>query len=208
MQLFVLADYDNCKLIQNERTRNDVEYNIHHLSETIFEMFSHDSQEIKEIRLRLYGGWISQEGAYTPRAEMLLSCLSDIRGLKNGIRMIPELATGLAKYCTENLIGLLRTDRNPPQQKMVDTLITVDALHLSKENNIAIVTDDDDLVPGAIAVSASGNGPIYLVRRRMEGKGRNDRLCVRIGIIFLTLPREYQYGNLFGNNDQLLEDSN
>lgn len=195
MQATVLVDYDNCRLSPREFAPQDVEHNLISITRAIIDICRRDMPSVSELRLRFYGGWISQDGLYTSRAEQLLRSLDVVRGLVDGMRLIPELATGLSRYCTENLIGLVRTDRNPVQQKMVDTLITVDALHVSQESIIAIVSDDDDLVPGAIGVSASGNGPVHLIRRRAEGRGKNDSLCRRVGVVFGTLPKEYRNGH-------------
>jgi hypothetical protein len=195
MEVIVLVDYDNCRVIPREFGYQDVEYNLTSIVRAVTNICRQVIPSATELRLRFYGGWIAQDGLYTARAELLLGCLDAVRGLVDGMRLIPELAIGLARYCTENLVGLVRTDRNPPQQKMVDTLIAVDALHVSQEFTIAIVSDDDDLVPAAIGVSASGKGPVHLIRRRAEGRGRNDSLCRRVGVVFSTLPKEYQNGH-------------
>jgi hypothetical protein len=60
---------------------------------------------------------------------------------------------------------------------MVDTLIAVDMLHYTNFNppvSLALVTDDDDLVPALLAASLQSISACCLLRQRDVGHGLND----------------------------------
>lgn len=194
MESLVLLDYDNAKLKKRENNRTDVEENLISITNAVVSVCQTSVPEVGEIRLRIYGGWITQLGQYSTRALWILASLGSIRGRTNGIRVFPELAVSLDMHFGERLIGLWRTDRTPSQQKMVDGLIIVDSLNASSHRKIIIVSDDDDFVPAVISIAASGVGPSFLIRRRYYGDGCNDSACKRAGVVLLTLPKEYVDG--------------
>lgn len=194
METLVLLDYDNSKLNRRENNRTDVEENLIKITDAIVGICRSAVPEVDSLRLRIYGGWITQLGQYSARAQWLLTSLGTIRRRTNGIRVYPEMAVSLAMHNTESLVGLWRTDRSPSEQKMVDELITADSINAASRMRIVIVSDDDDFVPAAISVAASSKGPAFLIRRRSEGEGCNDATCRRAGVVLLTLPKEYKGG--------------
>jgi hypothetical protein len=70
---------------------------------------------------------------------------------------------------------------------MVDIMIAVDAIHFLRDCQcpVLIFSDDDDLVPVAVAAGAwTPTVRFHWLRRRRVGMGMNDALLGRIGISF------------------------
>ncbi len=178
----VLVDYDNLKPI-DERATKDVTDNLIQIREWIAVALPSVPIKVKEVSLRIYGGWTDEKGAMTLRANWALASLSKIRGLVNGVRYLPLLPTSIAAKVIR-LKGLYRLSRAVPEQKMVDTLMAVDALHYCEGEPIvlAIATDDDDLVPVLLAASEKPCKACCLFRFRKKGEAINDAALEAQGV--------------------------
>jgi hypothetical protein len=138
-----------------------------------------------ESRLHLYGGWTGHDSRATRQAQWLTAEVSRGRTRRQGVRVIPRLATALQCLPTAILVGTLRPRvGGGMQQKMVDCMLALDASFLanSTEDPIVVWTDDDDLVPAAVSVAAA-RGICHLWRSRDRGAGLNDRLLERWGVV-------------------------
>jgi hypothetical protein len=183
MTVLAFVDYDNVRSIP-DRTLADVTLNLEELCDRLSRTVRRALPGTEEIELRLYGGWVSEDGRFSRNAEWLLSAIADVRGRWHGIRLKPSMITRLACWPHANLIGTLRLRSQPVRQKMVDGLLTVDAIHLAQESvaPLLIVSDDDDMVPCAVAVSRLVKGPLVLLRRRRPGDGLNDEILGTLGV--------------------------
>lgn len=184
-----LLDYDNIVDPRTEHGALDVEANLLALRTTLVTHCQHVVIGLRELNLRIYGGWLTDRGQYTQRGEWLLKYGSIVRGRVEGVRVLPELATSIAACRSMQLIGSYRKRGTSPVQKMVDTMMAVDALHYveSDAQLVAIVSDDDDLVPPALAAVSKRRAYVHLVRRRCAGHGINDVTCMRFGVTISTL---------------------
>jgi uncharacterized LabA/DUF88 family protein len=191
VEAVVLVDYDNILGRRLERSLADAEANLLEIAEVLAGECVNVIPTIHEIELRLYGGWITERGQYSRRAQMLLATLASARKKFHGVMIRPELVFRLAKTAHARFVGTLREHRNPTQQKMVDTLMAVDALILSETSAIFLATDDDDLVPAIVAAAIRSPHSAYLVRRRPYGVGLNDGLCRDQRIQFVCLPKGF-----------------
>lgn len=188
----VLADYDNVRLEKRERSQADVDSNLASLATAIAALLASEVSREDSIILRLYGGWITELGQYSQRGQWMLAGLQSARGLFSGVRMVPEVVTSLASRPSSHLIGLLRTQRTPLEQKMVDTLLAVDLVHFADQGqSVLLASDDDDMVPPLLHASQRAVS-ISLARRRNQGVGLNDGTCGLHGVRFLLLPEEYR----------------
>ena len=178
-----LVDYDNVRNVR-ERTMADVDLNLDILVERLVAISKTMATTINELLLRLYGGWVDEYGRLTKNAEWILALLSQQRGRRSGVRIKPTLITSLAASPADRLVGTFRSLVTPPRQKMVDGILTLDAVYFAEQGDwlVFIVSDDDDLVPAALAASGRlviSERSICLVRKRLPGEGLNDSLLVR-----------------------------
>jgi len=67
---------------------------------------------------------------------------------------------------------------------MVDTMICVDAVFVSRETDcpVVVMSDDDDMVPGLV-YSATIRKGAFCSRRRAAGEGANDELVSKVGVV-------------------------
>jgi NYN domain len=137
----------------------------------------------RETRVHLYGGWSDHDARVTRHAQWLQAEVARGRTRRHGIRVLPRLVTSLQCAPSVVLIGTSRP-RNSlgKQQKMVDCMMALDAVHIANNcrDPLVIWTDDDDLVPAVVSVAAV-RGVCYLWRRRPAGSGINDQLLRRTG---------------------------
>ena len=181
-----LVDYDNVK-IREDRNAGDVELNLGALVPTIVSEAGRALDQPGELLLRLYGGWIDEQGQHTPRAQWLLVGLSWYRGRSGPTLVKPTLVTSLACSNSATLIGTVRRTPKGLRQKMVDNIIAVDAQFFARDRGLPVVvfSDDDDLVPAALAArSTAGLLRFHWLRRRKLDSGMNDALLRRAGITF------------------------
>lgn len=183
MRLIAFVDYDNVRVL-SERTALDVDLNVDDLFTRLCLTVREHLASATEIDLRLYGGWVCEKGQYSRNALWMLVALNRHRGLRLGIRMMPQLVISAACQPTDVLVGTVRLRARPVRQKMVDALLTVDVLHLADALYAAflIVSDDDDFVPCAIAARRMVDTPCYLIRHRLAGDGLNDSILTKSGV--------------------------
>lgn len=186
-----LVDYDNVRPLQ-ERTLGDVTLNLEILVDGLVGICRSFVYPIDELLLRLYGGWIDEDGRLTRNAEWILSTLGRHRGRRDGIRVSPRIITSLAHLPGEILVGTVRSRTSPPRQKMVDGIITVDAMYFAEQADwiLLVVSDDDDLVPAALVASITtsrSNSFVYWARKRLVGGGLNDPLLIRSEVVLGNL---------------------
>jgi hypothetical protein len=178
--LTALVDYDNAREIRREITASDVQANLDRIASRVAEHAKTYAGAL-EVRMRLYGGWTDLEGRYTRQAERVMAAVESVRGTRGRVRVMPEVATTLAAAPAYELKGLHRVRDGIPVQKMVDTVLCIDAVHLGRFGAVAIVSDDDDIMIGALAAGVAG-GTVHLLRERSEGRGLNDSTCRALGV--------------------------
>ncbi len=177
----VLVDYDNvCRTVMPERGPKDVALNLDELVNAIAFQVPSVVPDVEELQIRLYGGWIDRSGRLTARARWLESELPAFRRRVNRLRVRPSVALALALLPDRELVATYRSD-TAEGQKMVDGMITVDAVYLAvhEEQTVLIVSDDDDFVPALIGAHclASRRAKMVLMRRnKARGTAPNDGL--------------------------------
>jgi hypothetical protein len=178
----ILVDYDNVRLIRDERTAGDVANNLADVVPASVAEAKRTFGDTKEIVFRLYGGWIDEKGLHSHKAQWLTTALAWYRGRMSGVIVKPSLVTALACRTMDTLLGTVRNSRAGYQQKMVDTMMVVDAIHYARDEAVPtlLFSDDEDLLPAALAVSAMAPGvPFHWLRRRKVGSALNDGLLKR-----------------------------
>lgn len=175
-----LVDYDNVRT-GREVTRIDAQSNVAVVVERTLRVASRIFPNLTELRLRLYGGWVDKLGQFAPKAQWILPCLSAHRRRHGGVLVNPVLVTTMAVDPGIRLRGTY--DAVLERQKMVDGMLTMDALHYAgvTDTSVMIVTDDDDLVPGAI-VACRHQRPLCWARVRPDGRAPNDNLLRELGV--------------------------
>lgn len=177
----ILVDYDNVRTIRDERTAGDVANN---LSDVVPLSVAQAARIFgaKEVAFRLYGGWIDDKGVHSRKAQWLRTGLSWYRGRHSGAIVKPSLVTSLACRSMDTLLGTVRRSPMGLQQKMVDSMMVVDAIHYCRDECLPIMvfSDDEDLLPAALAVASMAPGtPFHWLRRRNVGSALNDALLRR-----------------------------
>jgi hypothetical protein len=188
MRAVALIDFDNTFPLGKTRIA-DVEHKLSILLPEVSRLAKETYGHIDELEVRLYGGWLIEEGAYSDRAQRILGVLSRYRGRRNGTRVLPTLIMAPAAAPEVNLIGSYRASADPPHQKMVDCMVAIDAIEYARAEDAAIiiVSDDDDLVPAVLVVAAVSNNNVLLVRKRVQGRGLNDETLAASKVVFATL---------------------
>jgi hypothetical protein len=166
-----LVDYDNVK-IQEDRNAGDVGINLADVVPTVVAEAVRALDQPKELLIRIYGGWIDEQGQHSRRAQWLLVGLGWYRGRSGRTIVKPTLVTSLACRTSDTLIGTVRQTSTGPRQKMVDNIIAVDAQYFARDRSLPVVifSDDDDLVPAALATSSMAAAlHFHWLRRRKAG---------------------------------------
>lgn len=192
--VLVLADYYNLRPKGNvERTSADVHLNLMAVMEDLARTLSQLLPAAQEMEVWLYGGWTTELGQYSPAGWWVLQALPLMKGHRAGLRVIPRMVTAAACRPADELKGLYRVNVRVPRQKMVDELMTVDALHSCTEPGrvLALASDDDDMVPAVVAASSQASHPVLLLRKRSAGKGANDGLLMKCGVRVCTIVGAY-----------------
>lgn len=183
--LLCLIDYDNARSV-TDYDISDMDQNISLIISAVSNLVTSHFPGQDEIHLRLYGGWLNDRGQYTRNAQWLLTILPRVRGRHKHLLILPDLALALAAYPRYQIMGTFRKRNNKPSQKMVDTMIVLDALHYSKQSSDGLVvwSDDDDIAPAMLVASqlATNGTKLMLGRRRLCGEGVNDNFLQQIGI--------------------------
>lgn len=188
-----LVDYDNVKVLP-DNTKGNVVENLSELVPRLVAAARAMNAAVAELTVRLYGGWRDERGQYSRNAEWTLAALSWYRGRHTGVIVKPSLAMSIAAVSHIPITGTLRGWPKDPRQKMVDCMIAVDALEFARQPlfSVLLASDDDDLVPAALAAAATRARSLVWLRKRREGQGVNDRLLTRAGV---------QFGLLRGGTD-------
>lgn len=175
---YALVDYDNIRLVRNEFHLDHMEHSLGFIREAVSKLCK--KIDSAEIVVRIYGGWIDEEGNYTKRASLLLRCLNSYRGVVNSVRVRFELAeTIIAKKV--GLVCLFNSKSN--EQKMVDTMIAVDAIFLHSDYNVIIMSNDEDVIPPVFALKKHQSDSISVLVRRDLKKQYNTQLLRDHGVL-------------------------
>ena len=182
VQGLALVDYDN--LCPGNRSELEVEIR----TATLFESLARASLAafpgLGELDVRLYGGWLDEQGVPSPSARWLLTLLPALRGRRQGLIVRPTLAMTMLQFPDVQLRGTVRLQAKPRRQKMVDTMLGCDAVFAVGlgQSRVGIVSDDDDLLPAALSAHATNPAGAAWIRQREAGKGLNDRALSDRGI--------------------------
>jgi hypothetical protein len=180
----VLIDYDNVKL-STERNVGDVGANLADVLPVVVKEAIEALSNPEELLVRVYGGWIDENGRHSRRAEWLLTELSWYRGRSGPTIVKPSLVTSLACRTMDTLVGTVRQTPSGARQKMVDNLLAIDAMYFARDcgHAIMVFSDDEDLVPAALASSSLVSSlRFHWLRRRSADSAMNDLLLRRAGI--------------------------
>jgi len=126
---------------------------------------------IHEVECRVYGGFRDITGKPTERRAWLARNLAILRGLRDGVRIIPGIADSIV--CASDVV--LKGTYANGRQTMVDAMIAEDAESFARSgehSSILLVSDDEDFVPVVLSISRTTNAVIRWVRQRPNG--RND----------------------------------
>lgn len=183
MQGLALVDFDNFRM-DRDGTRGALEKDAFELLDEIPRVFLQAFPGASEIDVRLYGGWTNERGQRARDARWLFELLPDLRGRRHGVVVRPALAVSMIQFPGMTLRGTVRGSARNFRQKMVDGMIGSDALFVAEGGAvpIGIASDDDDLVPAAVSVSAKSKEGFAWMRRREVGSGLNDDALLRQGL--------------------------
>jgi hypothetical protein len=187
----VLVDYDNVRPANPEHNADFLESNLIKVIDQIcLSSIRLCDGSIRELVVRLYGGWTSSDGRFTRRGDLLVRRVSSLRGIRHGIRILPEAALSLKQRPSHVLRGLYRLRAGKHEQKMVDTMICVDLIYFMRHVKTAVIvaSDDDDLVPALAVAREDSAHPLYLLRHRDPGTGVNDDLLRTSRVNIDVLP--------------------
>lgn len=176
-QGLALVDYDNvCRYKNKEPSGAEVELHTAELLDRLARAFCRVFPYLKELDVRLYGGWIDERGVSSSLARSLLEVLPLLRGRRYGLIVRPSLATTLVQFPDWTLRGTVRFRFGSRRQKMVDGMLGCDAMFVAAADPgpVGLVTDDEDLLPAALSAHAASTQPMVWMRPRSMGKGLND----------------------------------
>jgi len=180
----VLTDYDN--LAMSFVGRGDTASAFPNVADTVITCILSYLPRLVSVDIRLYGGWLDEYGYFSHTAQRILPELRHFRGRRGATRFATSLALTLRGVPTCRLLGSVRSKGTRHRQKMVDGMMTLDIFHAAVDcSAVAIVSDDDDLVPAALLTARSG-GEVYWLRSRNRASC-NDDLLTRTSVTFLPL---------------------
>lgn len=182
MQGLALVDYDN--LCPGNRSETEVEIRTSELLDSLACASQAAFPDLHELDVRLYGGWLDERGVPGPSALWLLPLLPVLRGRWRGLIVRPALATTMLQFPDVELRGTVRLQARPRRQKMVDAMLGCDAVFAAAlgRSRVGIVSDDDDLLPAALAAHAAHPAGTAWMRPRAAGAGINDRALIDRGV--------------------------
>jgi hypothetical protein len=138
-----------------------------------------------EVECRLYGGFRDINGGATERRAWVTRHLGTLRGLADGVRVVPTIVDHIVTAPDALLAGTYVDGR----QKMVDGMISDDLFSYARSGHYAsiiLVSDDEDFVPAVL--SATRTTPTLIRWLRKRARGRNDQHFLS-SIDFLTDSR-------------------
>ena len=182
MQGLALVDYDN--LCPSIRSEHEVEIRTAELLDLLARASQAAFPGLRELDVRLYGGWIDEQGVHSPSALWLLPLLPVLRGRRQGLLLRPTLAMTMLQFSDIELRGTVRLQAKPRRQKMVDGMLGCDAVFAATlgQSRVGIASDDDDLLPAALSAHAAAPAGAAWMRRRAAGEGLNDRALSDCGV--------------------------
>ena len=182
MQGLALVDYDN--LCPHNRSEHEVEIRTAELLDLLARASQAAFPGLRELDVRLYGGWLDEQGVHSPSALWLLPLLPVLRGRRKGLIVRPTLAMTMLQFPAIELRGTVRLLARPRRQKMVDAMLGFDAVFAAtlSQSRVGIVSDDDDLLPAALSAHVAAPAGAALMRRRAAGAGLNDRALSECGV--------------------------
>ena len=188
MQGLALIDCDNFR-DRDRKTRTDLYLAAQLLVDGVTREFVSIFSDVRELDVRLYGGWTEPSGHPSRDAAWLTELLPDLRGRRHGLIVRPALAVTMIEFPQLFLRGTVRGEGRRRRQKMVDGMMGCDAVYMASNESIpvSIVSDDDDLLPAALTAHAMNTGTLSLMRRRKPGSAINDSLLSRQGVRTLQL---------------------
>ena len=192
MQGLALVDWYNFRR-RDQNSKADLELVTLTIVEQVSRAFATLFPDARELDLRLYGGWITEQGWPSRHASWLHELLPVLRGRRNGLIVRPALATSMIQFPMFHPRGTVRRRMRPPTgsgtdrryvQKMVDGMLACDALYAAAQARtcVGIVTDDDDLLPGALSAHAGHPDAVVWMRTRAVGSAMNDAALVSEGL--------------------------
>ena len=175
MQGLALVDFHN--YVSPQASRTDLQSTAEELVKIVVATFSDWQPRIREIDLRLYGGWIDEAGDTSPDARDLLPFIPYLNGRCNGIVVRLSLAKTMLVQPNLTLYGTVRLLVRPHRQKMVDQMIGCDAIFMTGESvPVAVFSDDDDMVPPLVMAHSTNPGTALLVRRTTTNRPNDNQL--------------------------------
>ena len=175
MQGLALVDYDN--LCPRNRSELEAEIRTSALLDSLARASQAAFPGLRELDVRLYGGWLDERGVPSPAARWLLPLLPVLRGRRRGLIVRPTLAMTMLQFPDVELRGTVRLQAKPRRQKMVDAMLGCDAVFAATlgRSRVGIVSDDDDLLPAVLSAHATDPAGTAWMRSRAAGAGLNDR---------------------------------
>lgn len=189
MQGLALVDYDN--LCPGNRSEPEVELRTAALLDSLARASQAAFPGLRELDVRLYGGWLDELGIPSSSARSLLPLLPVLRGRRRGLIVRPTLATAMLQFPDVELRGTVRLQARRRRQKMVDAMLGCDAVFAAAfgRSRVGIVSDDDDLLPAALSAHAADPSGTAWMRPRAAGDGINDRALSERGVRIHHLGR-------------------
>ena len=186
MQGLALVDWYNFRR-RDQNSKADLELVTLTIVERVSRAFATLFPDARELDLRLYGGWINEQGWPSRHASWLNELLPVLRGRRNRLIVRPALATSMIQFPLFHPRGTVRsrTGRHAGyEQKMVDGMLACDALYAAAQEQtcVGIVTNDDDLLPSALSAHASHPQAVVWMRTREVGSGMNDAALLSEGL--------------------------
>ena len=196
MQGLALVDWYNFRR-RDQNSKADLELVTMTIAEQVSRAFAALFPAAHELDLRLYGGWINEQGWPSRHASWLQELLPALRGRCNGLIVRPALATSMIQFPEFHPRGTVRRRLRPRtrngaaryEQKMVDGMLACDALYAAAQAQtcVGIVTDDDDLLPSALSARASHPQAVVWMRTKEVGSAMNDAGLLSEGLIIHRL---------------------
>ena len=177
-----MIDFDNFREIQS-KSRADIEFVAEEIIDDTSRAFAKTFPRLRELDIRLYGGWTDPVGRPSRDAEWLTEILPGLRGRRHRLIVRPALATTMLQFPDLLLLGTVRGPPRRLRQKMVDGMIGCDAMYMSNHGRtyVGVVSDDDDLLPSVISAHAINPGVLVWMRGRQLGSAINDSYLMSHG---------------------------
>lgn len=188
MQALALVDYDNCRT-RTAGSVADLELDTLRIIDRVTNPLALSFPRMREVDVRLYGGWTDLAGLPTPDAWALLGLLPNLRGRRHGMIVRPSLAVSMIEYPHLLLRGTLRGQGKSRRQKMVDGMMGCDAAFVARQGDtlVLLTTDDDDILPSVLAAYASNKEMTVWIRAREVGSAINDARVLGMGVRVMQL---------------------